>query len=463
MPLRKFAERLRQRFDHRNLRRKFSELEWPLKLLLAIALLLLVIQGLPAVFLVLGFWLGVLYGLYWLVWRLVAGRKRPAWTIAIKPSRQRFTELIGSLVASTLTAAVMSAVALVIESYWDEAAGSPRPEQFAWLLLASGVGAWAVLATTKPWEGRRGDPVLRRFVLMVIGMGVGMAAFGLAEMLLVSLPPAAGYPQPPGYRLPLSFYAVDGRPLLTAYVACFGTLFLFVGWWRQTDLLRSKWLSLGARGGDRPRRGSGGVYVAFSATMAADGRRHDLGCGAVGQPLAPAGQTAGKGNPMNNVRATSRTGVFHLLALLLVLAIGLIVAGLLMGVFVGDYRLVVQRAPHADNAATKVLQREPSSPPTPVARGEERSPEAAAKPQAGVGPNGLPAAKTRPAWVDAPPHVVDAPTRPASRLAPTRPAANATRNCPMSSRRRSTTTPTCAWTKLSPARSACPTIISANA
>ena len=192
-----------------------------------------------------GFWLGVLYGLYWLVWRLVAGRKRPAWTIAIKPSRQRFTELIGSLVASTLTAAVMSAVALVIESYWDEAAGSPRPEQFAWLLLASGVGAWAVLATTKPWEGRRGDPVLRRFVLMVIGMGVGMAAFGLAEMLLVSLPPAAGYPQPPGYRLPLSFYAVDGRPLLTAYVACFGTLFLFVGWWRQTDLLRSKWLSLG--------------------------------------------------------------------------------------------------------------------------------------------------------------------------------------------------------------------------
>lgn len=110
---------------------------------------------------------------------------------------------------------------------------------------------------------------------------------------------------------------------------------------------------------------------------------------------------------MNNVRATSRTGVFHLLALLLVLAIGLIVAGLLMGVFVGDYRLVVQRAPHADNAATKVLQREPSSPPTPVARGEERSPEAAAKPQAGVGPNGLPAAKTRPAWVDAPPHVVD--------------------------------------------------------
>jgi hypothetical protein len=146
---------------------------------------------------------------------------------------------------SSLAAVVMSAVAMLIESYWDQTARTPRPEQFAWLLLASGIGAWAVLVTTKLWEGRRGDRVLRRFLLMVIGMGVGLAAFGLGEMLMVGLPPAAGYPQPPGYRLPPSFYAIDGRPLLTAYVACFGTLFLLVGWWRQTDLLRPKRLSLG--------------------------------------------------------------------------------------------------------------------------------------------------------------------------------------------------------------------------
>ena len=84
----------------------------------------------------------------------------------------------------------------------------------------------------------------RRFVLMVIGMGVGAAAFGLSELLMVSLPPAAGYPQPLAYRLPLSFYAVDGRPLLMAHAACFGMLFLVVRWWLQTDPLRRTRLSL---------------------------------------------------------------------------------------------------------------------------------------------------------------------------------------------------------------------------
>ena len=86
--------------------------------------------------------------------------------------------------------------------------------------------------------------MLRRFVLMVIGMGVGLAAFGLGELLMVGLPPAAGYPKPPGYYLPSNFYAVDGRPLMMAHVACFGTLFLLIGWWRQTDPLRPKRLSL---------------------------------------------------------------------------------------------------------------------------------------------------------------------------------------------------------------------------
>ncbi len=172
------------------------------------------------------------------------GRKRPAPVIVFKRPRERFTELIGSLLAGTLAAAVMSVVTMLIESYRDRAGDFPRPEQFAWLLLASGAGTWAVLIAAKLWEGRRGDPMLRRFLLMVVGMGVGLAAFGVSELLLAGLPPAAGYLEPPGYRLPPSFYAFDGRPLMMAYVACFGTLFLLIGWWRQTDPLRSKRLSL---------------------------------------------------------------------------------------------------------------------------------------------------------------------------------------------------------------------------
>jgi hypothetical protein len=232
--LRKSAEQLRE---------MYGELDRPVKWVVAIVSALLFLQIWP-ICLMVAIPLGLLYGLYRLVWKLVVRPKRLARAMVLKPARERLTELIGSLLASILAVAVMSVVMVLMEGYRDKTATPPRPEQFAWLLLVGGAGAWAVLITTKLWESRGGDSMLRRFVLMVIGMGVGLAAFGLSELLMVNLPPAAGYPQAPGYQLPPNFYAVDGRPLLMAYVACFGTLFLLVGWWRQTDPLRSTRLSL---------------------------------------------------------------------------------------------------------------------------------------------------------------------------------------------------------------------------
>jgi hypothetical protein len=123
-----------------------------------------------------------------------------------------------------------------------------RPEHFAWLLLVGLIGSWAILIPAKCWEGYQGEPALRRFLMMVIGMGVGLAAFGIADALLVHLPAALwdGYPtKHSSFKLPSNFYALDGRPLMMAYVACFGTLFLVRRWWSQADPLRSKRLSLG--------------------------------------------------------------------------------------------------------------------------------------------------------------------------------------------------------------------------
>ncbi len=164
--------------------------------------------------------------------------ERPVPAMLVKPPRQRLTELVGSLLAGSLVATAACAVMMLIEGYRADAAGVPRPEQFAWLLLVSIAGTWAVLVPSKYWEGFRGEPMLRRFLLMVLGMGLGAIAFGLSEALLVGLPPAAGYPTPPTYKLPPNFYAADGRPLLMAYVACFAALLLLVRWWRQADPLR---------------------------------------------------------------------------------------------------------------------------------------------------------------------------------------------------------------------------------
>ncbi len=168
-------------------------------------------------------------------------REQPAAALLVKSRKERLTELVGSMLAGSLVAMAMCIVMVLLMSYRGT---TPRPEQCAWLVLVSIAGTWAVLVPSKFWEGTRGEPMLRRFILMVVGLGLGAVAFGTATMLLVSLPPGAGFPKPPNYQLPPSFYAGDGRPLAMAYLACFGTLFLVIRWWRQADPLRSSRLSL---------------------------------------------------------------------------------------------------------------------------------------------------------------------------------------------------------------------------
>ena len=74
---------------------------------------------------------------------------------------------------------VMCVVLMLLYSSPYFAGTSVRPEQFAWLVLVSIAGAWSVLIPSKFWEGTRGDAMLRRFILMVIGLGLGALAFGV--------------------------------------------------------------------------------------------------------------------------------------------------------------------------------------------------------------------------------------------------------------------------------------------
>ena len=222
-----------------------------IKCLLLLPLVVLAMHLLPVLMVALvplAIIFGLAYGAYRLAWTLVGGffrePKRPVQAQVLKPPRERIAELLGSLLGSTLAAAATCGVMVFVEILRDRAVDFPQPEQFAWLLLVSVAGAWAALIQSKVWDGTPGDRTTRRFVSMIIGMGIGTVAYGLSELLMVKLPAAAGYPQPPGYRLPSGFYAIDGRPLWMAYVACFGTLFLLIRWWRQADRLRSKRLSL---------------------------------------------------------------------------------------------------------------------------------------------------------------------------------------------------------------------------
>jgi hypothetical protein len=74
---------------------------------------------------------------------------------------------------------------------------------------------------------------------MTLGLGVGAIAFLLADVLMVRLTPGAEFPVALNYRPPPAFYAhEDGKPLLPAFMASFGTLFLFIRFWRLADPMR---------------------------------------------------------------------------------------------------------------------------------------------------------------------------------------------------------------------------------
>ena len=133
--------------------------------------------------------------------------------------RERIAELLGSLLLSSLVAVAMTVVMAMVGCYFNNA--DPRPEQCAWLLLTTIAGAWLVLIPSKLWEGSYGDVALRRFVMMVLGLGLGGLAYYTAELFVVYLSPS---PMFHGHVSPhlQNFYRVDGRPMLMAFLAVFG-------------------------------------------------------------------------------------------------------------------------------------------------------------------------------------------------------------------------------------------------
>ncbi len=161
--------------------------------------------------------------------------------LAARPLGDRMAELCGAMLAGALVSAAMCVVALLLAAYNNQ---TFQPQQVAWLVLISIAGTWTVLVPAKFWEGLHGDTALRRFVMMVLGLCLGLLSYGTATMLMVDLPVSTDFPEGPEYQLPSSFYSVDGSPLAMAYVASFGTLMLLLRWWRQADPLRSSRLSL---------------------------------------------------------------------------------------------------------------------------------------------------------------------------------------------------------------------------
>ena len=176
----------------------------------------------------------------------------PAWAnksaysnlaVSLSP-RERFELALASLVKAVFVTVVMNVVMLLPINFHR---GENLPlEVTAWLVAVSILSAWIIIGMR--WAGGplHRDPFMCRFLYMVAGLALGTLAFALAGFLEVSLPPDPRFTEVPGYTLPASFYGSEGHPKLAAHLATFGSLFLVLRWWRQSDPYRFSRLSVAA-------------------------------------------------------------------------------------------------------------------------------------------------------------------------------------------------------------------------
>ncbi len=174
-------------------------------------------------------------------WREQANRQ-----IAAKPLREKLSELLGSMLFASLFATLAACIAPLLLQ------GQPSSEQMAsyiWLALVGTLASWAVLIPSKFTEGKVEDQAPHRISLLLLGTLVGVAAWGLGNLLML---------KSPSWREPIDVGSglvthgmlgwprtmASGNPPVAMYVAYFAFLFLVPRWWRQAEFTRTARMSI---------------------------------------------------------------------------------------------------------------------------------------------------------------------------------------------------------------------------
>ncbi len=155
---------------------------------------------------------------------------------------ERMAELSTSWIAASLTVTAMTIIAAVV----GLRVGDVTPADFApygWMATIILLGSLSILAMGKLWEREDGEALPRRLVMAGIGAGVGVAAYGLSEYLM--LPMDVGLDRNvDSTTLPQALYTDNQMPRPSALMAHFAVLFAVLRWWKPVDPLRPARLSL---------------------------------------------------------------------------------------------------------------------------------------------------------------------------------------------------------------------------
>ena len=218
-----------------------------------------------------------------------ARHEKPAAAMVVKPFRHRLTELVGSMLAGAVIAILVCVMGFVLASLRSNAVvGAEDLARYAWVILASVIGTWAVMIPAKVWEGYKGDVKLRRFTMMLAGLVVGLFVAAISAGLLVDLPnnelldmelnDLTGL-EP--VRLTTSNVVSD----LRYYLVGFGALFLLLRWWRSADPMRVTRFEPVCRLRVRPDCRDDLQCTRFPTALVGDGGLCHVGIRSIGQPV----------------------------------------------------------------------------------------------------------------------------------------------------------------------------------
>ena len=165
--------------------------------------------------------------------------------LGMKTPGDRVSELTGSMLAAAAIALVLSVVMAAIGG--DTITNAPNDASGpVWLWLMTTLGSWMLLGAGKFFERTGGEMVKRRFAMLVLGLMFGALAFASSRFLMVQFQDGIIERGPLGDDISRHMFSSStGAPLLTAFLTYFGLTFLTIGWWKQTDPLRSSRLRIG--------------------------------------------------------------------------------------------------------------------------------------------------------------------------------------------------------------------------
>ena len=168
--------------------------------------------------------------------------------LARKHNGERVTELSGALITSAVASLVLCFVMTLLmrgETLGDVFTWT----LYAWFSLTSILGAWVILAIAKFWESDEGEPLRRRFVMLVAGLVTGIVAFASSQFLGVQVTDELVVQTLPAIAIPVGWTSSDGSLTLPAFLIYFGGMFGIAKWWLQADPLRASRVSLWATAG----------------------------------------------------------------------------------------------------------------------------------------------------------------------------------------------------------------------